>query len=124
NPDAGDYGGVLLGRRADEAVAVLVDHLGAELRRDVDVVVLSRLASDTRFAGLLGDALVRRAATIDTVVDQLGGPCLLTRVDGGLDLRKLAKKHKIRQRTRRLEEQHGDVTFVEHTGATLEAGLD
>ena len=103
NPDAGDYGGMLLGRRADEAVALLVDHLGAQLQRDVDVVVLTRLASDARFTALLGDELVRHAATIETVVDQLGDACLFTDVRGDFDLRKQAKKHKIRQRTRRLE---------------------
>ncbi len=124
NPDAGDYGGMLLGRRADGAVALLVDHLGAQLQRDVDVVVLTRLASDARFTTLLGDELVRHAATIETVVDQLGDACLYTDVRGEFDLRKQAKKHKIRQRTRRLDEQHGGVAFLEHTGDTLEEGLD
>ena len=111
NPDAGDYGGMLLGRRAGEAVALLVDHLGAQLQRDVDVVVLTRLASDARFTGLLGDELVRHAATIETVVDQLGDACLFTDVRGDFDLRKQAKKHKIGQRTRRLGDQHGGVVF-------------
>jgi CelD/BcsL family acetyltransferase involved in cellulose biosynthesis len=125
NPDAGDYGGMLLGPRADEVVALFVDHLGAQLQRDVDVVVLTRLASDARFRMLLGDELVRHAATIETVVDQLGDACLFTDVrDDGFDLRKQAKKHKIRQRTRRLDEQHGEVAFLEHTGDSLEQGLD
>ena len=124
NPDAGDYGGMLLGRRADEAVALFVDHLGAQLQRDVDIVVLTRLASDARFTVLVGDELVRRSATIETVVDQLGDACLYTDVREEFDLRKQTKKHKIRQRTRRLDEQYGEVAFVEHTGDTLEQGLD
>jgi CelD/BcsL family acetyltransferase involved in cellulose biosynthesis len=124
NHDSGDYGGMLLSRRADEAVALLVDHLGAQLQRDVAVVVLSRLASDARFTALLGDELVRHAATIETLVEQLGEACLFTDVRAGFDLAKQAKKHKIRQRLRRLGEQHGEVTFVEHTGDTLDAGLD
>ena len=124
NHDSGDYGGMLLARRADEAVALLVDHLGAQLQRDVDVVVLTRLASDARFTTLLGDELVRHAATVETVVDQLGDACLFTDVRDGFDLRKQAKKHKIRQRIRRLDEQHGGVAFLEHTGDTLEEGLD
>jgi CelD/BcsL family acetyltransferase involved in cellulose biosynthesis len=45
-------------------------------------------------------------------------------VSGGFDLNKLAKKHKIRQRLRRLGEAHDPVEFVVHTGDTLEAGLD
>lgn len=124
NHDAGDYGGMLLSRRADETVALLVDHLGAQLHSDADVVVLSRLASDARFTGLLGDELVRHAATVETVIDQLGEACLFTDVRVGFSLSKQAKKHKIRQRLRRLGEQHGEVAFVAHTGDTLEAGLD
>ncbi len=124
NHDSGDYGGMLLSRRPDEAVAMLVDHLGAQLHSEVAVVVLSRLASDARFTSLLGDELVRHAATVETVVDQLDAPCLFTDVREGFDLAKQAKKHKIRQRLRRLGEQHEDVAFVEHTGETLEEGLD
>jgi CelD/BcsL family acetyltransferase involved in cellulose biosynthesis len=124
NHDAGDYGGMLLTRRADEAVALLVDHLGAQLRRDVAVIELSRLASDARFTRLLGDELVRHAATVETVVHQIADPCLYTDVRRGFDLARQAKKHKIRQRLRRLGEQHADVAFVVHTGDTLEDGLD
>ncbi len=125
NHDSGDYGGMLLARRADDAVALLVEHLGAQLHSDVGVVVLSRLASDARFTALLGEELVRHAATVETVVEQLGEACLFTDVhDDSFNLAKQAKKHKIRQRLRRLGEQHTSVTFVEHTGDSLEAGLD
>jgi len=123
NDDAGDYGGMLLGRRADEAVALLVDHLGAQLHGGRAVVVLSRLASDARFTGLLVGELVRHAATIEPLIESID-TCLLTDVSGGFDLNKLAKKHKIRQRLRRLGEAHDPVEFVVHTGDTLEAGLD
>jgi len=123
-PDAGDYGGMLLGRRADEVVAVLVDHLAAQLRRDVGVVHLTRLASDARFTRLLGDELVRRSATVEPVVDQLDDACLFTDVAAGFDLRKQTKKHKIRRYHGRLTEQHGEVTFVHHTGPSLDEGLD
>jgi CelD/BcsL family acetyltransferase involved in cellulose biosynthesis len=124
NHDAGDYGGMLLARRADEAVQLLVEHLAAQLRRDVTVVVLSRLASDARFTRLLGDELVRHAATVETVVDPIPDACLYTDVRDGFDLTGQARKHKVRKRLRRLGEQHGEVAFVDHTGATLEDGLD
>lgn len=124
NHDSGDYGGMLLARRADEAVALLVDHLGAQLHGEVAVVVLSRLASDAHFTALLGDELVRHAATVETVVTQLDEVCLFTDVRDGFNLAKQAKKHKIRQRLRRLSEEHGSVTFVEHTGESLDTGLD
>jgi CelD/BcsL family acetyltransferase involved in cellulose biosynthesis len=123
NHDAGDYGGMLLGRRADETVALLVDHLGALLHGGRAVVVLSRLASDARFTGLLGDELVRHAATIETLVEPID-TCLVTDVSAGFDLNKVAKKHKIRQRLRRLGEAHDPVEFVAHSATTLEAGLD
>ncbi|HEX5366457.1 MAG TPA: GNAT family N-acetyltransferase [Acidimicrobiales bacterium] len=122
--DAGDYGGMVLGPRAEEAVALLVDHLAARLRGDADVVVLGRLASDARFTRLLGDELVRRAATVATTVDRLAGACLHADVTAGFDLARKAKKHKIRRYRGRLAEQHGEVAFVRHTGPTLEEGLD
>lgn len=121
--DAGDYGGVLLAPGADAAVGVLVDHLGALLHGGATVVVLSRLPGDARCTTLLGEELVRRAATIEPVVTELGGTCLYVDVRGGYPLAKKAKKHKIRQRLRRLEEQHGEVAFVRHTGPTLEEGI-
>ncbi len=124
NHESGDYGGMLLARRSDEAVALLVEHLGAQLLGGVAVVVLTRLASDARFTQVLGDELVRHAATIETVVDQLDGACLYTDIRNGFSLSKQAKKHKIRQRLRRLDEQYGTVTFIEHTGESLETGLD
>lgn len=124
NHDAGDYGGMLLGRHPDETVAAVVSHLGAQLHGDVAVVELSRLASGARFTGLLGDELVRHAGTIEPVVEQLGEACLFADVARGIDLPKLTKKHKIRQRLRRLGEQHGEVAFVRHTGETLDDGLD
>ncbi len=123
--DAGDYGGIVLVRREAEAVSALVDHLADRLRRgDVAVVVLSRLASDTRFSRVLGDELASRSATLATRAEPLEEACLFTDVREGFDLAKQAKKHKIRQRVRRLEEHHGAVRIVGHTGDTLEVGLD
>jgi CelD/BcsL family acetyltransferase involved in cellulose biosynthesis len=122
--DAGDYGGALLARRADDAVAVLVDHLGAQLHAGVAVVVLPRLASDAPFTALLGDELVRHAATVETVVDRLGESFLFTDARAGFDLAERASSHETGTRLRRLTEQHDDVAFVDHTGDTLEAGLD
>jgi CelD/BcsL family acetyltransferase involved in cellulose biosynthesis len=122
--DSGDYGGMLLARRGDEVVALLVAHLGAQLHGRVAVVVLSGLPSDARFTSLLGDELVRHAATVETMVEQLGDACLFTDVRAGFDLARQARKHKIRQRARRLGDEHGAVTFVDHTGDTLATGLD
>jgi CelD/BcsL family acetyltransferase involved in cellulose biosynthesis len=123
--DAGDYGGVILARRAPDATAALIAHLGEQLRSGVSAVVLSRLPSDAQFTGLLGDQLRDGTQGIEPTVDVLGGgTCLFTDVRQGFDLAKQAKKHKVRQRMRRLEEQHSPVAFVEHTGETLETGLD
>ena len=57
-----------------------------------------------------------RSATVEPVVDQLDDACLLTDVAAGFDLRKQTKKHKIRRYLGRLTEEHGEVTFVAHTG--------
>lgn len=125
SPDAGDYGGIVLVRREAEAVEVLVDHLEAELRGGgAAAVVLSRLVSDDPFLALVREALVRRTATLATDEAALGGACLLTDLRDGFDMAKQAKKHKIRQRSRRLAEQHDEVVFAYHSGDDLDVGLD
>ena len=45
--DAGDYGGIVLVRRHDEAVDALLTHLAGETSSGTSAVVLSRLASDS-----------------------------------------------------------------------------
>jgi hypothetical protein len=55
--DAGDYGGVILVRRHQEAVDTLLDHCAAQLRRHA-AVVLSRLTTDSVLT-----ARLRAAAT-------------------------------------------------------------
>lgn len=108
--EGGDYGGAVLARHEPQAVELLVNHLGAQLRSGVGVVVLSRLARDARFTALVGEELVRHAATVETVVDQLDEVHLTVEVWRGFDLAPQAVA--------------GDVAVVSHTGATLEAGLD
>lgn len=107
--DAGDYaaGGALLARHEPQAVELIVNHLGAQLRSGVGVVVLSRLARRARFTALLGDELVRHAATVETVVNRsaAGDP------PPPLDLDRLARAH-------------AELVLVTHTGATVETGLD
>lgn len=120
--DAGDYGGILLVRRPDEAVRLLVDHLAAQVRAGVDLVVLSRLASDGTFLATLRPALAR--ARVAAHEADLGDACPYTDLRDGYDLRRHLKKHKVRQRLRRLTEKHADTTFTYHSGDTLDEGLD
>jgi CelD/BcsL family acetyltransferase involved in cellulose biosynthesis len=125
SPEAGDYGGIVLVRREPEAVDAIVDHLAGEIRsRRAAAVLLSRLVSDDPFLSLLREALVRRSATLAGEEATLGGTCLFTDLRDGFNLAKHTKKHKIRQRTRRLGEQHDEVVFAHHTGDDLEVGLD
>jgi hypothetical protein len=125
SPEAGDYGGLVLARREAEAVELLVGHLADELRsRRVAAVVLSRLSSDDPFLTLLRQALVRRTGTLAAGEAVLGGTCLFTDLRRDFNLAKHTKKHKIRQRLRRLGEAHDEVIFAEHTGDDLEVGLD
>ncbi|MGH9111044.1 MAG: GNAT family N-acetyltransferase, partial [Acidimicrobiales bacterium] len=84
-------------------------------------------ASDARFSVLLGAELARRAADVAdvaAVTEPLAEACLFTDVRDGFDLARLAKKHKIRQRMRRLREQYDDARVVVHTADTIEPGLD
>ncbi|HEX8802811.1 MAG TPA: GNAT family N-acetyltransferase, partial [Acidimicrobiales bacterium] len=125
SPEAGDYGGIVLARREAEAVELLVDHLDEQLRqRTVAAVVLSRLGSDDPFLALWRQALVRRTGSLASTEARLGGTCLFTDVRDGFNLAKHTKKHKIRQRLRRLGEQHDEVVFTYHSGDTLDEGLD
>jgi CelD/BcsL family acetyltransferase involved in cellulose biosynthesis len=126
SPDAGDYGGIVLVRREAEAVEVIVDHLEAALRdRSVAAVVLSRLVSDDPFLALLRAELVRRTATLGAAEAALGGSCLFTDLRSDFNMTKQTKKHKIRQRTRRIGEQHGEVVFAYHSdGAVGTDGSD
>lgn len=125
SPDAGDYGGIVLVRREAEAVEMLVDHLEDEVRsRRAVAVVLSRLLSDDPVLPLLRSGLVARSATLAASEATLGGTCLLTDLRDGFNLAKHTKKHKIRQRMRRLGEQHDEVVFAHHTGDDLDLGLD
>ncbi|HEY8543767.1 MAG TPA: GNAT family N-acetyltransferase [Acidimicrobiales bacterium] len=128
--DAGDYGGVLLVRRPEEAVAAFLAHLADALRHEARSVVLSRLTSDSRFLATLRSALEasdqpgqpgRRglAAAVTPTTDSL---CPYAVVDDDYDLAARRKRHRIRQRLARLAEAH-DVVFAEHTGPTLEDGL-
>jgi CelD/BcsL family acetyltransferase involved in cellulose biosynthesis len=125
SPEAGDYGGVVLVRRDAEAVEVLVEHLAGKLRdRWASAVVLSRLGSDDPFLALLRGELVRRTGALSSAEAELGGACVFTDVREGFNLAKHTKKHKIRQRMRRLGEQHETVEFTYHTGDDLDLGLE
>src|SRR5262245_2084608 len=75
------WGGAVLARYEPQAVELVVNHLGAQLRSGVGVVVLTRLAADARFTHLLGEELVRHAATVETVIEQLDDGSVVA--DGG-----------------------------------------
>ncbi|MGH9211584.1 MAG: GNAT family N-acetyltransferase [Acidimicrobiales bacterium] len=122
--DAGDYGGIVLARRIDEAVDVVLAHLGGQIRRGVGTIHLSRLTTDSRFLARLRARLAATGAARGLVAAEtpLDGACPFADVSGEYDLRKHLKKHKIRQRLRRISEKH-DVDFVWYTAATLDEGL-
>ena len=123
--DAGDYGGIVLVRRLDEAVDALLEHLAEQLRGDVDQVVLSRLASDSVTLEHLRAALGRaphdrRLATAELEADD--SVCPYTDVRDGYDMIRPLRKNRVPQRLRRLGEAH-EVEFTYHTGPTLEQGI-
>ena len=118
--DAGDYGGVLLVRRHDEAVAALTAHLADVLRHDARSVVLSRLTTDSRFLAALRSSLGPAITATETPIHDSVCPYAL--VDADFDLARRQKRHRVGQRLRRLGEDH-DVAFELHTGTTLEGGL-
>jgi CelD/BcsL family acetyltransferase involved in cellulose biosynthesis len=122
---AGDYGGIVLVRRFDEAVGLLVGHLERELRRDVSTVTFSRVASDSQFLAslrrLASSQQDGRLAFAEKVIDD--SVCPYADVsDDGLDLGRRIKKNRVPQRLRRLEEKY-DVELRYSTGADLAEGF-
>jgi CelD/BcsL family acetyltransferase involved in cellulose biosynthesis len=123
--DAGDYGGVILVRRVEDAVDALLDHCTAQLRSHA-AVVLSRLTTDSALLARLRAAAADPARAEELVVAESELPdavCPYTDVRDGYNLTRHLKKHKIRQRMRRLGEKH-EVAFEYHSGPSLDEGLD
>ena len=120
--DAGDYGGILLVRRPEEAVELLLAHLADELRGDVGGAVLSRLASDSVSLDRLRSGLAGHDDIVATEVVPPDAVCPFIDVSGGYDLVKPLRKNRVPQRLRRLGERH-EVVFAEHSGPTLEQGI-
>jgi CelD/BcsL family acetyltransferase involved in cellulose biosynthesis len=122
--DAGDYGGVLLVRRREEAVDELLSHLANELERTgVHLVVLSRLASDSTFLQQLRARLPehhRLDAREDVVADPI---CPYIDVKADFDLQRGRTKNRVPQRMAKLRRQH-EVAFEYHTGPSLDTGID
>ena len=121
--NAGDYGGMLLVRRCDEAIELLLAHIADLLHQDARTVVLSRLTSDSTLLATLRARLVDAADRVAGTEAQLFDSCPYADIDDDtFDLAKRRKKHRIRQRLQRLADEH-EVTFEYHTGPTLEEGL-
>lgn len=122
--DAGDYGGILLVRRYDDAVGELLNHFIEQLRQGVGTLVLSRLASDSIFLAHLRSGLADRGRHVTATELVLGDSvCPYTDVRNGFDMERRLKKNRVPQRLRRLREAH-DVAFEYHTGPTLEEGIE
>ncbi|MEX0666247.1 MAG: GNAT family N-acetyltransferase [Acidimicrobiia bacterium] len=121
--DAGDYGGVVLVRREEEAVALLLAHFEDVATSRRSPVLLSRLVADSRFV----EHLRRRLASVPTLACTevpLDGACPFIDFTAGFEFEKLTKKRDIPRLLRRLEERHRDLCFEHHTGARLDAGFE
>ena len=120
--DAGDYGGILLVRRLDEAVDALLGHLSSQLRGNVGLAVLSRLASDSVSLDRLRAGLASQAGLAATEVVADDSVCPYTDVSNGYDMVKPLRKNRVPQRLKRLGEKH-EVVFTYHSGDDLEQGI-
>jgi len=121
--DAGDYGGVLVVRRVDEAVDALLAHLASAVRGRVGSAVLSRLPSDSVALGAVRDGLARQDVLVGAEVVPPDAVCPYIDVSNGYDLVKPLRKNRVPQRLRRMQEKH-DVVFTYHSGPTLEQGIE
>lgn len=120
--DAGDYGGILVRQGHDEAVRSLCQHLDRALHNDVSLALLSRLPSDGQLLVQLRDQLASLDGLQVTEAD-LGDACPYADLRQDYPLRKHLKKHKVRQRMRRLSEKH-EVAHRNYSGDDLDEGLE
>jgi len=125
NPEAGDYGGIIVVRRVDDVADALADHVAELLRSPrISAVIVSRIASDDPFLEAWRDATGRRSSTLMTGESRLEGGCLFTDVREDFKLSKHTKKHKIRQRTRRINEAYEQVEMRYNSGDDLDRGIE
>jgi CelD/BcsL family acetyltransferase involved in cellulose biosynthesis len=121
--DAGDYGGILLLRRHDEAVDALLGHLADAIRGRVGSAVLSRFPSDSVSLARLRAGLDRQPRLAGQESVPHDSVCPFIDVSQGYDLVKPLRKNRVPQRLRRLGEKY-EVAFTYHTGCDLEQGID
>jgi CelD/BcsL family acetyltransferase involved in cellulose biosynthesis len=123
--DAGDYGGLIVVRRVDEAVDALLGHLAGAVRGRTGSVVLSRLPSDSVALRALRAGLARSPGQglVGTEVVPPDAVCPYIDVSDGYDLVKPLRKNRVPQRLKRMGEKH-EVVFTYHSGPTLEQGID
>jgi CelD/BcsL family acetyltransferase involved in cellulose biosynthesis len=125
NSESGDYGGIIVVRRAEDVADALADHLAELLNSPkISAAIVSRVASDDPFLEAWRAATARRSGRLSTEEQRLEGGCYFTDVRHDFKLSKHTKKHKIRQRTRRINEAHDDVQLRYNTGSELERGID
>jgi CelD/BcsL family acetyltransferase involved in cellulose biosynthesis len=115
----GDYGDPLLGPDPTPVAAAITDHL-ATLTRHHTIINLRRLRDDSPTLA----AIEARDDITHTPMGQIADAALI-RLDQLEDptthLQRLAKKHSIPRRMRRLTEAHGDITYQPHTTDTTHA---
>jgi CelD/BcsL family acetyltransferase involved in cellulose biosynthesis len=117
----GDYGDPLLGADPEPVAAAIADHLAEIVRRRI-VVNMRRLREDSpalaaieAHDGLGRAPMGQRAEAAVVRFDRIDDP--------EVHLRRLAKKHSVPRRMRRLAEAHGDVEYLPDT-PDLTAALD
>ncbi len=124
SPEAGDYGGFIVVRRTDEVADALAGHFVEQLDSgQVATVLVSRIGTDDPFIEPWRRA-IRERPGLAVVERELEGICLRADIREDFNFGRLTKKHKVRQRLRRLGEAHEQVEFVYRTKADLEQGLD
>jgi len=117
----GDYGDPLLGPDPGPVAAAIADHLATLVRRRT-VLNLRRLRDDGQTLAALGARDDLAAAPMGQVAD--AAVLRLDQIDDpGTHLRRLANKHSVPRRMRRLAEAHGEVAYDPAT-TDVDAALD
>lgn len=117
----GDYGGFILGERAEQSMALLVSYLESEIRRRHAVVTIWRVPEDSAMMGFLRKRINSSQRPVTLYERRVYGcPYFLSPQPSEL---KMPRIHGLPRRARKLNGKHR-LDFVYHTKGNLREALD
>lgn len=118
--DIGDYGGIILGERDEEALALLVGYLESEAARNTTVTI-SKVPEDSRLVSLLRKGFPSLRSSL-AQIESTAFFCPY-RVTEESDVVIMPRAHGLARRLKKLNAAH-DVGFTYHRNGSLESSME